>query len=149
MTQDDRDALAARYQVPLPRLALGRRLVGLASAALDVSDGLLADAGHIARRSAVALALEWPAVPLSPAARRALDASPDLLSRVVTGGDDYELLFTVAPQDWPAVEATAMSVGVPVAAIGRCTEGAGVVLLDGESRDITPPERGWRHGVSV
>lgn len=142
----DRVILEDRYRLPQPRMALGRALCGLASAALDVSDGLLADAGHIARRSRLRLVLEWPRVPLSPSARRALAVAPDLLRSVVSGGDDYELLFTLPPDREAEAFTAAAAAGTALAVIGRCEAGEGVALVDAEGTDITPPERGWRHG---
>jgi thiamine-monophosphate kinase len=143
-----RDHLIGRYRLPLPRLELGRRLVGLASSALDVSDGLLGDAQHLARRSGLAITLDWPSVPLSAAAGEAVAGEPDLASRIVSGGDDYELLFTVTPERWEAVERAAAEARVAVTVIGRCRAGAGVAIDDGEGRDMTPSEAGWRHGTS-
>jgi len=142
----DRAALEARYRLPEPRLDLGRALPGIASAALDVSDGLLADAGHIARRSGLRLRLDWPQVPLSPAGRRALETDADLLATIATGGDDYELLFTLPPVRQAAAFAAAAASGTALAVIGRCEAGQGVVLHDALGADITPAERGWRHG---
>ncbi|MDF2781719.1 MAG: thiL, partial [Geminicoccaceae bacterium] len=82
--------LVERYRLPQPRLALGQTLRGLASAALDVSDGLLADLGHILETSAVGAEIHAAALPLSPAAR----ALPGVREAALAGGDDYELLFT-------------------------------------------------------
>jgi thiamine-monophosphate kinase len=131
--------LADRYLLPRPRLALGRALQGRASAALDVSDGLVADLGHIAETSAVGLIIEAARVPLSPAARAALAADPRLLATVLTGGDDYELAFT-APADLPAEIA-----GVAVTCIGRVVEGAGVSVLDRTGKAVTLSAQGYRH----
>ena len=144
---EDRAVLAERFRLPRPRLALGVALVGLASAALDVSDGLLADAGHIARRSGVGLVLRWTSLPLSPAARRAVTRRPRLRLDVVSGGDDYELLFTVAPEHWRAVLETAAACGTPVTRVGVCVEAGGVVMLDAEGLEIAPPAAGWRHRI--
>lgn len=143
-----RDALVDRYRLPQPRMALGMALVGVASAALDVSDGLLADAGHIAHRSHVAIALDWPRVPLSDAVEEALRRQPGLRAEVVSGGDDYELLFTVAEERWPGVVAAARASATPVARIGHCTAGSGVTIRDADGVDFTPEATGWRHGAS-
>src|SRR5262245_38728598 len=85
-------ALEKRYRLPEPRCDLGARLVGVASAVADVSDGLLADAGHIAGASRLGVRIERERVPLSAAARRALAAEPGLWANVLGGGDDYELV---------------------------------------------------------
>lgn len=138
--------LAGRYRLPQPRMALGAGLVGLARGALDVSDGLLADAGHIARRSGLRIELAWADVPLSAAAREAIGAQPDLRETIAGGGDDYELLFTVAEERWPEIEDLARDCGTSVTRIGRCLAGEGVALLDAEGTELATAIRGWRHG---
>ena len=94
----ERAALEKRYRLPLPRTTLGPRLIGIASAAADVSDGLLADAGHIAEASRLAVHIERDRVPLSAAARRLVEASPRCGRNVLGGGDDYELVIAVPPR---------------------------------------------------
>ena len=98
----DRAVLAGRYRLPQPRIALGRALLeeGLASAALDISDGLLGDLEHIVAASELGAEVERDAIPLSPAAGRAMEmATRAGWADILTGGDDYELLFTIAPED--------------------------------------------------
>jgi thiamine-monophosphate kinase len=89
--------LVGRYRLPLPRVTLGPRLVGLATAALDVSDGLIADLRHICETSDLAAIIETQRVPLSPAARVTIATENDGLALALTGGDDYEILFTAPP----------------------------------------------------
>jgi thiamine-monophosphate kinase len=126
-----RDELARRYLVPRPRLALAPALCAHASAAMDVSDGLVGDLGLLARASGVSAEIEAAAVPLSAAARRAIAGDGALLARALTGGDDYEILCTVAPQSSAAFEAAAGKAGVAVTAIGTIVEGgAGPVVRD-------------------
>lgn len=140
------DTLRTRYDNPEPRLALGEGLRGLASAAIDVSDGLVADAAHIAETSAVALRLEADAVPLSDATRAWLEtAGDDGLERLLTGGDDYELVFTAPVERRSAIEALGMELRLPLTRIGRVERGEGVGLVDGDGRDITPARRGFTH----
>ena len=86
--------LIERYRLPRPRLALGQALRGIASAAIDVSDGLVADLGHILEVSGVGAELHADALPLSPAARDL----PGARDAALSGGDDYELLFTAPPE---------------------------------------------------
>src|SRR5215467_10312150 len=86
--------LVSRYHLPQPRLALGKRLAGLATACMDVSDGLVGDLGHICEASGLGAAIDAPRVPLSEPARAILAREPRWLKTVLTGGDDYELLFT-------------------------------------------------------
>ena len=89
--------LAGRYRLPLPRVTLGPRLIGLATAALDVSDGLIADLRHICETSGLAAIIETQRVPLSRAARAAIATDEEGLALALTGGDDYEILFTAPP----------------------------------------------------
>ncbi len=138
-------ALIARYLRPEPRLALGGRLAGLASAAIDVSDGLVADLEHICEVSGFGAVVRAAALPLSEAAGHVLDAEPALRATVLSGGDDYELLFT-APEA-RAAEAGRLSAdtGVAVTEIGEIVEGQGVRVVDESGRDITPARTGYRH----
>ncbi|MCL7462824.1 thiamine-phosphate kinase [Pseudomonas sp. NW5] len=131
--------LLERYWHPQPQLALGLALRGRASAALDVSDGLLADCGHIAASSGVRLLIEAARVPLSAALRAA--AGEQALSCALSGGDDYVLAFTLPAQALAALQAAAPYFHV----IGRVTAGQGVVLLDAEGHEITPARAGYQH----
>ena len=119
----DSAALERRYRVPQPRTTLGPLLVGIAHATADVSDGLLADAGHIADASRLGLHIERDRVPLSRAARRGVEAKPALWSSVLGGGDDYELVIAVPPRKRAALHAAARSAGVAVTQIGRFANG--------------------------
>jgi thiamine-monophosphate kinase len=121
-------ALERRYRLPLPRTSLGPRLIGVARATADVSDGLLADAGHIADASRLAVHIERDLVPLSADARRALADKPALWSNVLGGGDDYELAIAVPPRRRPALLAAARAAKVKVTKIGAFAAGKGVVL---------------------
>lgn len=138
----DRRALAGRYRRPEPRLALGLRLRDFAHAALDVSDGLAADLGHLAAASGVRVRIEAAAVPLSGAARRVIGREPKLFARALTGGDDYEVVFCTAKRDADAVRAAARATRTRVTPIGCVEKGAGVVILDGKGRALTLPGRG-------
>ena len=137
--------LIGRYRLPEPRVAFGPALRGLASAMIDVSDGLLADLGHICETSGIGAEIDFPQVPLSPAAARLVAGAPALAETVATGGDDYELLFTAPDRARGAIAAAAARVGVPVARIGRTIAGGGVRLRDAAGRPIEPARAGWRH----
>lgn len=141
----DATELIGRYRLPEPRVAFGPTLRGLASAMIDVSDGLLADLGHICETSHVGAEIDFDRVPLSPAAARLVAATPALAETVVTGGDDYELLFTAPDSARESIAATAARLGVPVARVGRTVEGAVVRLSDAAGRPIRPGRAGWRH----
>ena len=145
LTDEARDTLVGRYRVPEPRLALGAALVGLASAAIDVSDGLVADLGHIAECSNVGAVIEAARVPLSDAAAQALAAEPALRDLVLTGGDDYELLFTAPASRQGEVEAASRAAGVAVTAIGRMVAAGGVRAIDAEGDEIALESAGYQH----
>lgn len=139
--------LADRYRLPRPRLALGQALAGIARAAMDVSDGLVQDLGHLARAAGCAAEIQADAVPLSDPARAALAADPALLGRILGGGDDYELLFAADPADAARVLAAAAAAQTPVARIGRFLDGQGVTVLDSAGQPVTLPVTGWSHAV--
>ncbi len=141
----ERDFLADRYHLPRPRLALGQHLVGIAHAMLDVSDGLVGDLNHLAVVSGVAAVIEAALVPLSPAARAALARDEGLLSLVLGGGDDYELVFAVPPDAAAAIAALASALALPITMIGRVTTGSGVEVVDGTGRRIELGASGYRH----
>jgi thiamine-monophosphate kinase len=142
--QLDSPALERRYRQPQPRTALGPRLVGIASAAADISDGLLADAGHIADASRLGVVIERNHVPLSAAGRRAVTADPDLWSDILGGGDDYELTIAVPPRKREAVLKAGAAAGVPLTRIGSFVEGRGVRLTI-EGRPARATRKGYVH----
>ena len=141
----DADHLIARYRRPTPRLRLGQCLAGVASAAIDVSDGLVADLGHICEVSRLGARLRAADVPLSPAARRALDAEPSLRDTVLTGGDDYELLFTAPPDKAAAVATLATDIALALTPIGDTVAGEGVTVLDEAGAPLRLERTGFRH----
>lgn len=147
LSPQDEAVLLGRLRRPSPRLAVGRGLVGLAASCLDVSDGLVADLGHLAEESGCAAVIEAVRVPLSPAARRVVEADPGRLSTVLTGGDDYELLFTAPAECRDALAALADETGVAITEIGRTLDGpAGLIhVLDGQGRPLTLAAAGWTH----
>lgn len=146
--EENRDYLIGRLNRPTPRLALGRMLAleGLATAAADVSDGLVADLGHICEASGLGAEIALDRLPVSAAARTALKHRPALRPALATGGDDYELVFTARPGAAPALAALSADLGLPLTELGRMTEGpARVRLLDAAGADVTPPQGGFRH----
>jgi thiamine-monophosphate kinase len=141
----DRAALAARFQLPEPRTGLGPRLVGIARAMCDVSDGLLADLGHICEASETGATVALAALPLSPAAQLVAAGEPDLPAHLATAGDDYELLFTAPPQASAAIDRLATELGLRITAIGTIDPGAGVRLVDAGGNPIPVATAGYRH----
>jgi thiamine-monophosphate kinase len=145
LAADAEGHLARRYHLPEPRLALGQALRSVARAAMDVSDGLVQDLGHLCRAAGCGAVIIADAVPLSAAARAALAGDAALIPLILTGGDDYELLFAAAPEDADAVQGASIKAGVPVARLGRFVAGEGVVVRDGSGAAITLPQGGWSH----
>lgn len=134
------EPLLGHYWSPQPQLALGMALRGKATSALDISDGLLADCGHIAKASAVSLVIERQRLPLS-AALLAFLGDEQARSAALSGGDDYVLAFTLPPAELGPL----LAEGWPVHVVGRVEAGAGVRLLDAGGHDITPAVRGYQH----
>lgn len=132
--------LLARYWSPQPQLAFGQALRGMASAALDISDGLLADCGHIARASGVALVIEAERLPAS-APLEALLGAERARQLKLGAGDDYVLAFTLPPEHLPVLSANWPQLCV----VGRVEAGSGVRVLDAQGADITPRQGGYLH----
>lgn len=134
------EPLLAHYWSPQPQLALGLALRGRATSAMDISDGLLADCGHIATASAVGLRIEQARLPLSKALL-AFASEVGAQTAALSGGDDYVLVFTL-----PAAQlASLLADGWPVHVIGRVEAGQGVTLLSADGQDITPALHGYQH----
>ena len=145
-TLDDVECLIDRYRCPRPRSTLGPRLVGVASAALDVSDGLMADLTHLCESSAVGARIESALVPLSPAAARAVQANSSWFGTALTGGDDYELLFAAPPAHAALVEAAARETATAVTRIGTILgREEGINAFDSQGQPIAFGELGFRH----
>jgi thiamine-monophosphate kinase len=137
-------AAAARLHRPEPRVELGERLRGLANAAIDVSDGLSSDLGHILERSQIGALVRYPELPRAQAFAGLGDAA---LERdcVLSGGDDYELLFTAAPARRPDLEALAAELVLPLTRIGTVQPGEPrLVVLDAEGQPMRY-RRGFDH----
>jgi thiamine-monophosphate kinase len=141
VAKDARAYLIERYRLPLPRLALGQALRGIASAAIDVSDGVVADLGHILETSGVGAELHAAALPLSPAARDL----PGARDAALSGGDDYELLFTAPPERRAEIQALARRLDLPLTRIGAIHVEPGLQVLDEAERELTILKAGWQH----
>lgn len=135
--------LLDRYRLPQPRIALGQRLRGIAHAMLDISDGLAQDLGHLCAASDVGATLDADALPVSEAAGRFAHPA-NWLETLLTGGDDYELLFAAAPADAPCLAALAVEMDVPLTRIGVITAGQGVHIHCG-GQTLHVEHSGYRH----
>jgi thiamine-monophosphate kinase len=141
-----RDHLVSRLRLPQPRNALAEAVRTLASASMDVSDGLVADLAKLCRVSGVSAEIAVHQVPLSIAAAAVLDDDPILIEPILTGGEDYEILCTVPPAAIPAFEAGAAKAKVAVTDIGRIVTGDGPArFLDLAGHLLTFAEAGYSH----
>lgn len=141
-----RAALVERYRVPQPRVALGRAVRDHASAAMDVSDGLMGDLAKLCGASGVSAVVEAAALPLSVPARTWLTSDPSLIAQLVSGGDDYEILCAVPENRLAAFQLAARSAGVPISVIGRIVAAKETPkLVDAENREISLGQRSYSH----
>lgn len=144
LERDPAHALRTRLDRPTPRVRAGLALVGLANACVDVSDGLLADLGHIASRSGVAAQVEVDALPVSEALRAAFDEATRTAMQA-SGGDDYELCFTAPVDAREHVEALSSQLDLRITRIGRMVAGEGVQALRADGRPWSSARRGYDH----
>ena len=137
------ESVRRAMEQPQPRVALGLALRGLASSAIDLSDGLVGDLGHVLQRSGVGARVEVDALPRSAT----LAAQPLALQHtcVLAGGDDYELLFTAPVQRRAAVQTAAAAAGVPVTRCGSIVAEPGLSLVDGAGQPLPQAWRGFDH----
>jgi thiamine-monophosphate kinase len=129
-----RDHLLSRYLLPQPRNAIAEALRRHASAAMDVSDGLVGDLAKLCRASGVSADVAIADVPLSPAAREVVAAEPALIETILTGGDDFEVIATVAPDRLEALRREAAAAGVTLTWIGMVGAGQGAHFRDADGR---------------
>ncbi|MBI5041545.1 MAG: thiamine-phosphate kinase [Gammaproteobacteria bacterium] len=140
---DVRTAVDARLHRPEPRVALGERLRSLASAAIDVSDGLLADLGHILERSGVGAMVWVDRLPRSTAFQSCVSPqTPEWFELPLAAGDDYEICFTAAPEQTAALQTLARELDVPITAVGVIEAEPGLRCCTDDGRDFQPTRRG-------
>lgn len=138
LTPENLAFLHMRLNRPTPRVEAGRRLAEVAHAAIDISDGLLQDLGHMLKASNVGAIIEMSRLPISPAARAWIAADPTQCDLPLTAGDDYELLFAIPPDQWGTL-------GIPATVIGRITEDKRLCVQDGQGHDIPVQAQGFDH----
>lgn len=144
----DRAELIDRYRLPRPRIRLATAIGTHAHGALDISDGLAADFGHLCRTSQVAARIEVSRIPLSPAARRAVQAQPRLLAQVLGGGDDYEVLLTAPAAALPGLRAAAAEAEIALTEVGsidRADSAGEAHLIDDDGNPVILEKSGWTH----
>lgn len=136
--------LQIRMRRPEPRVAAGLVLRGFAGACIDVSDGLLADLGHVCAASGVGIEIEFDTLPVSAALRGAFDEA-SCRELALAGGDDYELAFSVPEDRMSEASRRLAAEGCSATRIGRVIEGSGIRVLDAHGHAIETPRRGWEH----
>ena len=137
--------LKQRYDLPIPRVNLSTSMATFASACIDISDGLLQDVQKMCKISRVGATIEALKIPLSEEARAALQSNKKLFEGVVTGGDDYELAFTVPPESCAQVEQLAKNLDVSISKIGTITSEPDVHILDENNNKIAISKQGYVH----
>lgn len=145
LTKAQRRALLQRYLRPQPRLELREALLAHARAAMDISDGLAIDCSRLSAVSGVAARIDAACVPLSEAAQALVSADPSLVEIVLTGGDDYEILAAVAPEQQGRFAADATESGVPVTRIGIIEQGAGLQIIGSGGAPLNLSRLGYDH----
>jgi thiamine-monophosphate kinase len=147
--EDDRTYLIDRFRVPNPRVEVGAVLVGLASAAADISDGLVADLNHICHASRVSAEVELDLVPLSSAAGQLVTGDQSLRIHLLTGGDDYELVFTAPTGVAGQLQELAAQCGIRLTRIGQMISGNtqpnATTVRDVNGRSVKVEDGGYRH----
>lgn len=144
LTEIQRDYLVGRYRIPEPPVGFGRRLADFATASVDISDGLVADIGHLAAASGVAARIDAAAIPLSGALRAFWGGGTDAVVRAATAGDDYQIAFAAPPARDADIRSAATQAGVDVARIGDVTAGEGISLRV-NGKEVVVPQPGYRH----
>lgn len=134
-----------RYLLPEPRLALGRALLGVASAAADVSDGLVADVGHILEASGVGATLALDRVPLSRQGRAYAGGSAARKLQLCAGGDDYELAFTIPRRNLRRLSLISKRLKLPIAVVGEISARRGLKVVNGKGLQVPVRASGYRH----
>ncbi len=148
LDKPDTQELYTAYFQPAPRITLGQACAGLASAAIDISDGLMADLEHIAKKSGVGIELNAKAIPIAKAVKNFMSSMGDKsqgLNLALTAGDEYELAMTVAEDRQEAFEQAVTALKIPLTLIGRVVKGSRVKCLDKEGREIEVKTLGYRH----
>jgi len=140
-----RSDLIQSYRVPEPRVGLGKALSGVANACIDISDGLIADVGHLCSESRLMCKINADHVPLSSQVRSVISFEPSLLGTIMNGGDDYELAFAVSGCHEDTVKRIAKSLDIQITKIGLFGEGKGVEVVGADDASIAIARNGYQH----
>ncbi len=144
LSKPDLDYLAQRLNRPQPRVEVGQEIVAFASAAIDLSDGLVLDVQRILQDSGVGARIDLEQIPLSDAVQRQWHDSRDW-DRVLAGGEDYELVFTASPEHSGEINTVYERTGCPITRIGQITQGDALELFKAGHRYSSPDRPGFDH----
>lgn len=137
--------LIDRYRKPEPRVTLGQALIGIANAAMDISDGLIQDVSHICAASKLGAVIEADKIPLSDSAVEVLSKNKKLRESIFTGGDDYELVFTISPKKLKHISTIGKKLGLKLTNIGEIRKKSGLDVLDSKGQKIILSKAGYSH----
>jgi thiamine-monophosphate kinase len=140
-----REYCCMRHQLPTPRLTLGQLLVDFATSAIDISDGLLADLGHILEQSQVGATLYSEKIPVTEAIKKGHWHEDERLTMALTGGDDYELCFTIPADRAAELDQLSIRCNVPLTVIGEIKAEPGLQVLNHEGETLVFEQLGWQH----
>ncbi len=138
------DFLIQRFYKPTARIEAGQGLLGIANAAVDISDGLLADLGHIAKASGMAAIINVDQIPISTVLNQIVE-NPQALAYALSGGDDYELCFTVPREKIHQVKTLGQQLSLPVTEVGVMVAGSGVSCIDKQGNNVVIDSTGYQH----
>jgi len=144
LAESDYHEAVMRLYEPTPRVGLGQGLRGIATAAIDISDGLLADLGHICRLSGVGATVDLASIPVSSIGAKHFGSDAGR-NAIMAGGDDYELCFTAASNSRESITEMAEGLGIPLTRIGQIKRGKGVSLLGPDGKAVKIDGRGYDH----
>lgn len=148
LAESDYHEAVMRLYEPMPRVALGQALRGLATSAIDISDGLLADLTHICRLSGVGATVELESIPVSAIGAKHFHSDAGR-NAIAGGGDDYELCFTANPNSRESIQELTDILGVPLTRIGQVKRGKGVSLVGADGKPVKIDGRGYDHFTSA
>lgn len=145
LDQQSYQYLINRYHLPKPRVKLGKRLTAVATSMMDISDGLMGDLAHICENSAVGAIIYNEKIPNSEAFGNLLATNDEYSHLAWSGGDDYELLFTSAPENDHILTSLSDELDVQITKIGEVVSGQRVILLNGDGSEVADTEKGFSH----
>ncbi|MCB1984325.1 MAG: thiamine-phosphate kinase [Burkholderiales bacterium] len=147
LTDYEADYCLSALHMPTARVELGQHLVGLVHCAIDISDGLVADLGHILASSKQAAIVRFDSLPCSTVMKRHRSL-PLAQHCLLAGGDDYELCFTAPRENRSSIECIAQKFEIPLTCIGEVTRGEGLYVMDGRGREMKIEKKGYDHFTS-